>query len=79
MRSHAREMVLWLGRVVGAAEMMCDAAGDGDEIEIECCERVFDFKNQGWEGDAKSALRMDQRIVFGGEIASDGTALQAKL
>lgn len=77
LRSHARGLVLWLGRVVGAVEMMCDAATDGDEVEIECCERVFDFKNQGWDSDSRSAMRMDQRIVFGDELGS--TALQAKL
>jgi hypothetical protein len=79
LRSHARELVVWLGRVVGAAEMMCDAAVDGDDVEIECCERVFDFKNQGWDIDSKTLLRMDQRIVFGEEFVSNGTGLRAKL
>ena len=44
VRMHARDLVLLLGRIVGVVEMMVDAAGDGNEIEIECCERVFDFK-----------------------------------
>ena len=78
VRMHARDLVLLLGRIVGVVEMMVDAAGDGNEIEIECCERVFDFKNQGWNCDAMTSLKMDQRIVFGEDIEVTGT-VQAKL
>jgi hypothetical protein len=63
--AHARELVLWLGRLIGAMEMMIDAASDGDDIEIECCKRVFDVKNQGWDGDSKTNTDWDRRIVFG--------------
>jgi Acyl-CoA dehydrogenase, C-terminal domain len=78
VRIHAREMVLLLGRIVGAVEMMGDAMRDGDEIEMECCERIFEFEKQGWDIDAVTSLKMDQRIVFGEEVAGTGT-VQAKL
>jgi hypothetical protein len=63
--AHARELVLWLGRLIGAMEMMIDAASDRDDIEVECCKRVFDVKNLGWDGDAKTNMEWDRRIVFG--------------
>ena len=46
---HARELILWLGRTIGAVEMLKDAARDGDDVEFECCKRVFDVKNHGWD------------------------------
>ena len=67
VESHARELVLWLGRTVGAMEMLVDAASDGDDVEIECCKRVFDVENQGWEEDVRKTADWDRRIVFGGE------------
>ena len=77
--AHGRELVLWLGRTVGAMEMMVDAARDGDEVEIECCKRVFDGKNQGWEEDASETAEWDQRIVFGNEGRAVAIAVQARL
>ena len=79
VEAHGRELVLWLGRTVGAMEMMVDAARDGDEVEIECCKRVFDGKNQGWEEDARETAEWDRRIVFGGEERAVAMAVQARL
>ena len=62
---HARELILWLGKTIGAVEMMKDAASDGDDVEVECCKRVFDEKNHGWEEDVKKTAEWDRRIVFG--------------
>ena len=73
--SHARELVLWLGRIIAAMELMVDAAEDGDEVEIQCCWSVFDVKNQGWDADARTTSEWDRRIVFG-DIPS---TMQAKL
>jgi hypothetical protein len=73
--AHARELCLWLGRTIGAMEMMIDAASDGDDVEIECCKRIFDVKNQGWEDDARKTADWDRRIVFG----QDTCAIQARL
>ena len=78
VEAHARELVLWLGRTVGAMEMLVDAASDGDEVEIECCKRVFDVKNLGWEEDAETTAEWDRRIVFGtGKVIQ--TPIQARL
>jgi len=79
VEAHARELVLWLGRTVGTMEMMVDAASDGDEIEIECCKRVFDGKNLGWEDDARETAEWDRRIVFGGGERPVAMPVQARL
>ena len=78
VEAHGRELVIWLGRVVGGMEMMVDAAGDGDEVEIECCKRIFDGKNLGWEDDVRTTAEWDRRIVFGGEKVV-GMSVQARL
>jgi hypothetical protein len=56
-----------VGEDCGTMEMVVDAAWDGDEVEIECCKRVFDGKNLGWEEDVRTTAEWDRRIVFGGE------------
>jgi len=77
---HARELVIWLGRTVGALEMLRDAARDGDDVEVECCKRVFGVKNQGWEGDVDRTIEWDRRIVFGDEVTSSSPAtIRARL
>lgn len=73
--AHARELCLWLGRTMGTMEMMIDAASDGDDVEIECCKRIFDVKNHGWEDDARMTADWDRRIVFGQEAST----MQARL
>lgn len=76
---HARELVLWLGRIVAGMEMLRDAARDGDVVELECCKRVFDLKNQGWS-EAKETIEWDRRIVFGdGAKSSSLAGIQARL
>jgi hypothetical protein len=74
---YARELVLWLGRMVGAIEMLRDAASDGDDVELECCKRVFKVKKQGWEGDVTRTIDWDRRIVFGD--ATSLNTIQARL
>ena len=76
---HARDLILWLGRTIGAVEMMKDAASDGDDVEIECCKRVFDVKNHGWEGDVRKTADWDRRIVFGDVKRMDTVVPQARL
>jgi Acyl-CoA dehydrogenase, C-terminal domain len=71
---HARELVLWLGRTVAGIEMLRDAARDGDDVELECCKRVFDVKNQGWT-DVKETIEWDRRIVFGDGAVSSSLAM----
>ena len=78
VEAHGRELLIWLGRVVGGMEMMVDAAGDGDEVEIECCKRIFDGKNLGWEDDVRTTVEWDRKIVFGGEKVV-GMSVQARL
>lgn len=68
VESHARELAIWLGRTIGVTEMMRNAASDGDDVEIECCKRVFDSKNHGWEDDVAKTAEWDRRIVFGDDI-----------
>lgn len=55
-------------------EMIKDAASDGNEIEIECCKRVFDKKNHEWDEDVKTTAEWNRRIVFG-----EAAVQQAKL
>lgn len=74
VRSHARELILSLGRTIGAVEMMIDAAVDGDDVEIECCKRIFAEEERGWAIDAKTTAQWDRRIVF-----ADDVPVQAKL
>jgi len=77
---HGRELVIWLGRTVGALEMLRDAARDGDDVEVECCKRVFGVKNQGWEGDVNRTIEWDRRIVFGdGVMPSSLATIHARL
>ena len=78
VEAHGRELVIWLGRIVGTMEMVVDAAWDGDEVEIECCKRVFDGKNLGWEDDVRTTAEWDRRIVFGGGKVVD-MPVQARL
>ena len=77
--AHARELALWLGRIIAAMELMVDAASDGDQVEIECCWRVFDVKNQGWDRDAKTTAQWDRRIVYGDETSGSAANVHAKL
>lgn len=63
--SHARELILSLGRTIGATEMIIDAAFDGDNIEIECCKRVLHEEYLGWEEDAGKTAEWDRWVVFG--------------
>jgi len=77
---HARELVIWLGRTVGALEMLRDAARDGDDVEVECCKRVFGMKNHGWEGEVDRTIEWDRRIVFGdGVMSSSPATIRARL
>ena len=68
VESLERELAIWLGRMIGATEMMRDAASDGKVVEIECCKRVFDSKNHGCEADVAKTAEWDRRIVFGDDI-----------
>ena len=76
---HARELILRLGKTIGAVEMMKDAASDGDDVEIECCKRVFDMKNHGWEEDVKKTTDWDRKIVFGEGKRVETVVQQARL
>ena len=68
--AHARELIVLMGRLIGVMEMMVDAASDGDEVEIECCKRVFDMENQEWDNDARKTAEWDRKIVFGKDIVA---------
>jgi hypothetical protein len=74
LRSHARDLISSLGRTISAMEMMIDAAVDGDDVEIECCKRLFADEERGWAIDAKTTAQWDRRIVF-----ADDVPVQAKL
>jgi putative acyl-CoA dehydrogenase len=76
---HARDLALWLGRTIGAVEMLRDAATDGDDVEIECCKRVFDVKNHEWDENARNTAEWDRRIVFGQDKSDLSTVVQARL
>jgi len=77
---HARELVIWLGRTVGALEMLRDAAQDGYDVEVEYCKRGFGVKNQGWEGEVDRTIEWDRRIVFGdGVMSSSPATIRARL
>ena len=59
--AHARDLTLRLGQLIGAMELMIDAASDGNDIEIECCRRVFNLQYD-WDEDETDR---DRQIVFG--------------
>jgi hypothetical protein len=72
--AHARELMLTLGKIVGAMEMLIDAIFDGDDVEVECCKRIFDTEERTWSVDDKITADWDRRIVFG-----DTLPMQPKL
>jgi hypothetical protein len=74
--SRSRELILGLGKIIGAMETMVDAATDGDDVEVECCKRIFDVKNDGSDKDSRKVAEWDRRIVFGHEPV---VAVQARL